>query len=192
MTDTVTQEDRDAAADYLHDVGETWERAGRIRRGEEDHHLVGVLTRHRQQSTAAKDAEIAELRFDNTRLRVTASDYMVEVERLTANMAAHSIHTCSDVCDRPVCVLRRENEALRRNVRGWKRWHDRVENDAYDDCEYLNGNGWPDAEALASTAMGLLARQALDPDAATGCADDALPGSADDWRNFDHLPEPAP
>ncbi len=52
-----------------------------------------------------------------------------------------------------------EVERLRRNVRGWVEWHRRC--DADDDCTYLNDNAWCDAEALASTGMGLLARAAL-------------------------------
>ena len=52
-----------------------------------------------------------------------------------------------------------EVERLRRNVRGWVEWHRRC--DADDACTYLNDNAWCDAEALASTGMGLLARAAL-------------------------------
>lgn len=52
-----------------------------------------------------------------------------------------------------------EVERLRLNVRGWVEWHRRC--DADDDCTYLNDNAWCDAEALASTGMGLLARAAL-------------------------------
>lgn len=52
-----------------------------------------------------------------------------------------------------------EVERLRRNVKGWVEWHRRC--DADDDCTYLNDNAWCDAEALASTGMGLLARTAL-------------------------------
>ena len=52
-----------------------------------------------------------------------------------------------------------EVERLRRNVRGWVEWHRCC--DADDDCTYLNDNAWCDAEALASTGIGLLARAAL-------------------------------
>lgn len=52
-----------------------------------------------------------------------------------------------------------EVERLRLNVRGWVEWHRRC--DADDDCTYLNDNAWCDAEALASTGIGLLARAAL-------------------------------
>lgn len=55
--------------------------------------------------------------------------------------------------------LEAEVERLRRNVKGWVEWHRRC--DADDDCTYLNDNAWCDAEALASTGMGLLARTAL-------------------------------
>ena len=55
--------------------------------------------------------------------------------------------------------LEAEVERLRRNVKGWVEWHRRC--DADDDCTYLNDNAWCDAEALASTGMGLLARAAL-------------------------------
>lgn len=52
-----------------------------------------------------------------------------------------------------------ENARLRLNVRGWVEWHRRC--DADDDCTYLNDNAWCDAEALASTGIGLLVRAAL-------------------------------
>jgi hypothetical protein len=52
-------------------------------------------------------------------------------------------------------ALRAQVEGLRRNADAWVSWYELA--DAGDDCEYLNGNGWPDAEALASTTMGLLA-----------------------------------
>ena len=58
-----------------------------------------------------------------------------------------------------IAELEAEVERLRRNVRGWVEWHRRC--DADDDCTYLNDNAWCDAEALASTGMGLLARTAL-------------------------------
>ena len=58
-----------------------------------------------------------------------------------------------------IAELEAEVERLRRNVRGWVEWHRRC--DADDDCTYLNDNAWCDAEALASTGMGLLARAAL-------------------------------
>lgn len=48
-----------------------------------------------------------------------------------------------------------EVERLARNVRGWLKWRGLATAD--DDNEYLNGKGWDDAEALASTSMGLLA-----------------------------------
>lgn len=52
-------------------------------------------------------------------------------------------------------ALAAENARLARALRGWLHWLERV--DRGDDCEYLNGNAWPDAEALASTSMGVLA-----------------------------------
>ena len=58
-----------------------------------------------------------------------------------------------------IAALEGEVERLRHNVRGWVEWHRRC--DADDDCTYLNDNAWCDAEALASTGMGLLARAAL-------------------------------
>lgn len=48
-----------------------------------------------------------------------------------------------------------EVERLARNIRGWLEWHRLATAD--DDCRYLNCKGWDDAEALASTSMGLLA-----------------------------------
>ncbi len=56
-------------------------------------------------------------------------------------------------------ALEAENARLRLNVRGWVEWHRRC--DADDDCTYLNDNAWCDAEALASTGIGLLVRAAL-------------------------------
>lgn len=47
-------------------------------------------------------------------------------------------------------------ERLERNLNGWLRWYNKAEEG--DDCEYLNSTGWADAEALASTTMGLLAK----------------------------------
>ena len=61
--------------------------------------------------------------------------------------------------DPRIAELEAEVAALRRNVRGWVEWHRRC--DADDDCTYLNDNAWCDAEALASTGMGLLYRTAL-------------------------------
>lgn len=53
----VTQADREAAADWLHDAGlATWEGAGRIRRGEESHSLVELLARHRATEAELLDA----------------------------------------------------------------------------------------------------------------------------------------
>lgn len=44
---------------------------------------------------------------------------------------------------------------LERCLRGWLEWHKKA--DQGDGCDYLNGKGWDDADALASTTMGLLA-----------------------------------
>lgn len=62
----VTQEDRDRAADLAHATGETWEQAGRIRRGEadgysEDFALHRIAT---EDACRAREAELVEaLRF---------------------------------------------------------------------------------------------------------------------------------
>lgn len=42
-----------------------------------------------------------------------------------------------------------------RVLKGWLDWYRFATGD--DDCEYLNDKGWGDAEALASTTMGVLA-----------------------------------
>ena len=42
-----------------------------------------------------------------------------------------------------------------RVLKGWLDWYRFATGD--DDCEYLNDKGWDDAEALASTTMGVLA-----------------------------------
>ncbi len=47
------------------------------------------------------------------------------------------------------------HDATGRLLRAFVEWSDRVEKD--EDCEYLNGKGWDDFDALISTAMGLLA-----------------------------------
>lgn len=47
---------------------------------------------------------------------------------------------------------------LRKALTGWVDWHARAT--ANDDCEYLNGTGWPDSEALASTARAALNKEA--------------------------------
>lgn len=54
-----TQADRDVAADLAYDTaGVTWEGAGRIRRGEEDHYLVRAFSAHRTRSTAELKAKL--------------------------------------------------------------------------------------------------------------------------------------
>lgn len=86
-------------------------------------------------------------------------------------------------------ALARRLADLERNVKGWVEWHRRC--DADDDCTYLNDNAWCDAEALASTGMGLLARPASEPsegddamvervakDVADRCHGNRKPGSA--------------
>tara|TARA_Y100001963_G_scaffold107243_1_gene148248 strand:+ start:764 stop:1153 length:390 start_codon:yes stop_codon:yes gene_type:complete len=47
------------------------------------------------------------------------------------------------------------HDAKRRLLRAFIEWSERVDQDA--DCEYLNGKGWEDFDALISTAMGILA-----------------------------------
>ena len=42
-----------------------------------------------------------------------------------------------------------------RVLKGWLDWYRFATGD--DDCQYLNDKGWDDAEALASTTMGVLA-----------------------------------
>jgi hypothetical protein len=44
---------------------------------------------------------------------------------------------------------------LERVMRGWLEWYNFATSD--DDCEYLNGRAWGDAEALASSTMGQIA-----------------------------------
>ena len=72
---------------------------------------------------------------------------------------AENIATIAAVIAPELDLRDREIAALRLNVKGWVEWHRRC--DADDDCNYLNDNAWCDAEALASTGMGLLARTAL-------------------------------
>lgn len=66
-----------------------------------------------------------------------------------ANEAQQQIAACQ------IIMLNAEVRRLRSTLKGWGDWYRFATRD--DDCEYLNGKGWDDAEALASTTMGLLA-----------------------------------
>ena len=107
----VTQEDREAAANlYLDLEGPPYSpkdlsESDAHRRGEYDAHpAVQAFARHRTQSIAADKARIAELE--------------VQVEKLYYD----GIHTCSGQCQRPACVLRRENTSLRAQLANTLRW----------------------------------------------------------------------
>ena len=54
-----------------------------------------------------------------------------------------------------VILLHADVGDLRRILKGWLDWHRFAT--AEDECEYLNGKGWDDAEALASSTMGKIA-----------------------------------
>ncbi len=102
------------------------------------------------------DAErIAALEDENAALKAIQAD---DGELLTIAWMDGS-HSSNTAHRARIAELEAEVERLRRNVRGWVEWHRRC--DADDDCTYLNDNAWCDAEALASTGMGLLARAAL-------------------------------
>ena len=98
----VSDADREAAANIWRDfvarpgeiIAERALREGRM----DDSNLIGTLARHRHQALSAQAAELDALRG--------------EVERLTLD----GIHTCSDACQRPARVLRRENAQLRDRV----------------------------------------------------------------------------
>ena len=100
----VSDADREAAANIWRDfvarpgeiIAERALREGRM----DDSNLIGTLARHRHQALSAQAAELDALRG--------------EVERLTLD----GIHTCSDACQRPARVLRRENAQLRDRVAG--------------------------------------------------------------------------
>jgi len=87
--------------------------------------------------------------------------YVEAVETGTTAVEAHEAgnQAAAAVIAADRAGLVAEIERLRLNVRGWVEWHRRC--DADDDCTYLNDNAWCDAEALASTGIGLLARAAL-------------------------------
>lgn len=95
-----------------------------------------------------------------------AAVYAPLVESLSDNSELLTIawmdgsHSSNTAHRARIAELEAEVERLRRNVRGWVEWHRRCDDDD-DDCTYLNDNAWCDAEALASTGMGLLARTAL-------------------------------
>lgn len=82
-----------------------------------------------------------------------------DADAIPPGIRADEIAAIAAVYAPRLAELEAEVERLRRNVKGWVEWHRRC--DADDDCTYLNDNAWCDAEALASTGMGLLARTAL-------------------------------
>ncbi|OJY65502.1 MAG: hypothetical protein BGP16_12815 [Sphingobium sp. 66-54] len=51
---------------------------------------------------------------------------------------------------------------VRHVLQGWADWHTRVDSDD-ENCAYLNGDGWDDADALACHTRDLLARLAAAP-----------------------------
>lgn len=86
------------------------------------------------------------------------SDHLVQRLRSVDVSWSETGEWCAEAADR-ITQLEAEVARLRRNVKGWVEWHRRC--DADDDCTHLNDNAWCDAEALASTGMGLIARAAL-------------------------------
>lgn len=71
-------------------------------------------------------------------------------QRGQANEAQQQIAACQ------IIMLNAEVARQRSTLKGWGDWYRLATAD--DECEYLNGKGWDDAEALASTTMGLLAK----------------------------------
>lgn len=56
-----------------------------------------------------------------------------------------------------IILLHAEIGTLRSTLKAWGDWHRFATRD--DENEYLNGKGWDDAEALASTTLGHLAKE---------------------------------
>ena len=44
-----------------------------------------------------------------------ARAYISELEQTIYNISASGIHSCSDQCQRPICVMRRERDAARKD-----------------------------------------------------------------------------
>ena len=44
-----------------------------------------------------------------------ARAYISELEQTIDNISASGIHSCSDQCQRPICVMRRERDAARKD-----------------------------------------------------------------------------
>jgi regulator of replication initiation timing len=76
---------------------------------------------------------IAELEAENSRLlaerarfcternwecneKLAAVERIAELEAKVERLTVDGIHTCHDHCQRPMCVLRRENEELRKRL----------------------------------------------------------------------------
>lgn len=69
-------------------------------------------------------------------------------QRGQANEAQQQIAACQ------IIMLNAEVGRLRAALKGWSDWYRFATRD--DECEYLNGKGWDDAEALAETTIGAL------------------------------------
>lgn len=55
----------------------------------------------------------------------TTTDFFEHYDQLREQLAEalNPIHTCHNECQRPACVLRRENEALREALGLWVAWY---------------------------------------------------------------------
>ena len=136
-----------------------------------DHYLAQTKRKYAGENVAYdpdnfKDREsMATAQAAIAALDAARGDQVARVEALSDNGELLTIawmdgsHSSNTAHRARIAELEAEVERLRRNVKGWVEWHRRC--DADDDCTYLNDNAWCDAEALASTGMGLLARTAL-------------------------------
>lgn len=152
-----------------------------MKSGREREHIEAAIARRRARLTAHDDmqAEILRLREDVARLemertlsgegRSGAGEDGLSAERkavLQNPRVNDAIQTALErgeltvTMDGYLAALNArqsgegEREALR-IIKAWLDWYRFATGD--DDCQYLNGKGWDDAEALASTSMGYLA-----------------------------------
>jgi len=174
MTSEVTQADRDAALPFIATdfrPGDTYSTGYYVRRGErDDHPLVQAFARHRLttqsgegRSGAGGDAGPFHVSQsgDGKKLWFSARDPAsgVTIPARDRTDARNLVSSLNHACATFAALNARqsgegEREALR-IIKAWLDWYRFATGD--DDCQYLNGKGWDDAEALASTSMGYLA-----------------------------------
>lgn len=80
MSSEVTQADRNAAANLAHAIGETWEEAKRIRKGEREG-FSEDFARHRIEATRQLEADKAEL-VEELELALRAPNWAESLEHV--------------------------------------------------------------------------------------------------------------